>query len=111
MTSLSYTTRRGQIETCIDRTALEARPLFALGAAGIGFGAGLFGHGTLTAAISMVRRGEAGFALGAWRAAPVTSAGLAIAFGGITKDVVSSLAHQGALGPVMNTPASGYMAV
>ena len=90
---------------------LEAWPLFALGVAGIGFGAGLFGHGTLTAAMAMAKRGEAGFALGAWGAVQATAAGLAIAFGGITKDVVASLAHQGALGPVMNTPAAGYMVV
>ncbi len=40
--------------------------LFGLGTLLIGFGAGLFGHGTLTATMNLAPKGQSGLALGAW---------------------------------------------
>jgi BCD family chlorophyll transporter-like MFS transporter len=83
--------------------------LFAAGVTMIGFGAGLFGHGTLTATMASARDGsDAGLALGAWGAVQATAAGLAIATGGILRDGVASWASTGALGEVMAEPASSY---
>ena len=63
--------------------------LFAGGVLFIGFGAGLFGHGTLTATMNLAPRNQTGLALGAWGAAQASAAGLAIALGGIIRDVVA----------------------
>jgi BCD family chlorophyll transporter-like MFS transporter len=87
--------------------------LFFMGAAGIGFGGGLFAVATLMAAMTMKTEGKAGrgLALGAWGAAQATAAGLAIAIGGGLRDVVGSLAVSGALGPGLATPDTGYSVV
>ncbi len=53
-----------------------------------GFGAGLFGHGTLTATMRSAQRDQIGLSLGAWGAVQATAAGLAIAVGGIVRDAV-----------------------
>ncbi len=63
--------------------------LFGLGTMMIGFGAGLFGHGTLTATMNLAPKNQAGLALGAWGAVQASAAGLAIALGGIIRDVVA----------------------
>jgi BCD family chlorophyll transporter-like MFS transporter len=63
--------------------------LFAGGTYLIGFGAGLFGHGTLTATMRLAPRDQAGLALGAWGAVQATAAGLAIALGGILRDAIA----------------------
>jgi len=63
--------------------------LFALGTLGIGFGAGLFGHGTLTATMNHAAPGQAGLALGAWGAVQATAAGLAMGLGGIIRDLMA----------------------
>jgi BCD family chlorophyll transporter-like MFS transporter len=60
-----------------------------LATCGAGFGAGLFGHGTLTATIRTAPREQIGLALGAWGAVQTTAAGLAIAFGGVIRDVIA----------------------
>ncbi|MBB4197210.1 MFS transporter [Rhodoblastus sphagnicola] len=65
--------------------------LFALGTALIGFGAGLFGHGTLTATMQTAPDDQAGLALGAWGAVQASAAGIAIALGGVIRDVVAGL--------------------
>ena len=65
--------------------------LFGLGTLLIGFGAGLFGHGTLTATMNLAPPDQTGLALGAWGAAPATAAGVAIALGGIIRDIVAAL--------------------
>lgn len=85
-------------------------PLFFAGAAGIGLGAGLFAVATLSAAMAMPARGLAGqgLALGAWGAAQATAAGLAVATGGILRDVVGAWAGSGAAGTAFDTPAIGY---
>ncbi len=87
---------------------LEAPWLFRCGVAGIGFGAGLFGVGTLTAAMSLERPEHVGLALGAWGAVQATAAGGAVAFGGALRDLGSHLALAGWLGPTLNGPATGY---
>ena len=87
---------------------LESAPLFALGTALIGFGAGLFAHATLTAAMATAERGQVGLALGIWGAVQASAAGLAVAAGGIIRDVVSGLAAQGSLGPALTDPSVGY---
>jgi MFS transporter, BCD family, chlorophyll transporter len=53
-----------------------------------GFGAGLFGHGTLTATMRAAARDQIGLSLGAWGAVQATAAGLAIAAGGAVRDAV-----------------------
>ena len=74
----------------------------------IGFGSGLFAVGTLTAAMRLADNMQAGIALGAWGAVQATAVGLAIAVGGGLRDLVSSLAVSGALGPALQTPSTGY---
>ncbi len=80
---------------------LQSVALFAGGTALIGFGAGLFGHGTLTATMNLAPRHQAGLALGAWGAVQATAAGLAIALGGILRDAVASATQS-------PDPAAGY---
>lgn len=90
---------------------LVSANVFRGGSLLIGFGTGLFAVGTLTAAMQLVRDGTGGRILGAWGTVTATAAGLAIAASGLIRDIVSALATTGALGPAMNTPASGYMVV
>jgi BCD family chlorophyll transporter-like MFS transporter len=77
---------------------LSAAWLFAAGTLLIGFGAGLFGHGTLTATMNLAPRSQTGLALGAWGAAQASAAGLAIALGGIIRDVVAGSIAPGGMG-------------
>jgi BCD family chlorophyll transporter-like MFS transporter len=67
----------------------------------IGFGAGLFGHGTLTATMNLAPRNQTGLALGAWGAVQASAAGLAIALGGVIRDVVAGVAAPGPTGAVI----------
>jgi len=75
--------------------------LFGTGTLLIGFGAGLFGHGTLTATMNLAPRHQTGLALGAWGAVQASAAGLAIALGGIIRDAVAALLAQGGSGAAM----------
>jgi BCD family chlorophyll transporter-like MFS transporter len=77
--------------------------LFGVGTLLIGFGAGLFGHGTLTATMNLAPRHQTGLALGAWGAVQASAAGIAIALGGICRDVVAEFAPRDMFGA-----ASGY---
>ena len=88
-------------------------PLFYTGAAGIGFGGGLFSVATLTAAMTMPVRGASGrgLALGAWGAAQASAAGAAIALGGAIRDGAGTLALSGALGPALQDGSTGYSVV
>jgi len=88
---------------------LDSTAMFYAGACGIGFGGGLFGISTLTAAMTMPKRGLAGsgLALGAWGAAQATAAGLAILIGGTVRDVVTHLGDSGQFGLIQD-PALGY---
>lgn len=65
--------------------------MFGLGTLLIGFGAGLFGHGTLTATMNLAPKDQTGLALGAWGAVQASAAGIAIALGGIIRDSVAGL--------------------
>ena len=53
-----------------------------------GFGAGLFGHGTLTMTMRSAPKEQIGLSLGAWGAVQTTSAGIAIAIGGVIRDII-----------------------
>jgi len=90
---------------------LDAGWLFRAGALGIGFGGGLFAVGTLFAAMRLQDGSFVGLALGAWGAVQSTAAGLAMFFGGALRDVMSSLAVDGALGSALTSPATGYSTV
>jgi MFS transporter, BCD family, chlorophyll transporter len=85
--------------------------LFALGTTLIGFGAGLFGHGTLTATMNLAPDDQSGMALGAWGAVQASAAGVAIASGGIIRDIAAHLAAKGWFGQGLSGPATGYVAV
>ena len=90
---------------------VEAPALFASGVFGIGLGAGLFAHCTLTAAMASAPRGQVGLTLGIWGAVQASAAGGAVAAGGLLRDGVGLLAERGALGPTLVTPATGYVTV
>lgn len=62
--------------------------LFLVGTFAIGFGTGLFGHGTLTATIRNAPADQIGLSLGAWGAAQATCAGLGILLAGIVRDIL-----------------------
>jgi BCD family chlorophyll transporter-like MFS transporter len=88
---------------------LDSATIFYAGAFGIGWGGGIFGISTLTAAMTLPRTGGAGagLALGAWGAAQATAAGLAILIGGTLRDVVTHLVQAGHLGG-LSDPSVGY---
>lgn len=90
---------------------LASVALFRVGVTLIGFGGGLFAVGTLIAAMAIADKHPAGLVIGAWGGVQATAAGLAIAAGGAIRDSISSLATQGALGPALNSPATGYSVV
>ncbi|MFK7876037.1 MAG: PucC family protein [Paracoccaceae bacterium] len=73
--------------------------LFTFGVLFAGFGAGLFGHGTLTATMRAAPADQVGLALGAWGAVQATCAGLAVAFGGVIRDLVVAGGAQAAQAP------------
>ena len=87
---------------------LESPMLFRGGVVLIGFGAGLFSVGTLTAAMGLDTEGRSGLALGAWGAVQATGAGIAIGSAGIIRDVMSGLATHGALGTTLVSNTTGY---
>jgi MFS transporter, BCD family, chlorophyll transporter len=82
---------------------LSSALLFGTGTLLIGFGAGLFGHGTLTATMNCAPKHQTGLALGAWGAVQASAAGVAIALGSIIRDVVTATAPHNPLGA-----AAGY---
>ena len=87
--------------------------LFFIGTFLIGLGAGLFSVSTLIAAMNLPLSGKSGrgLALGAWGAAQATGAGLAIAIGGATRDIVNAFALNDSLGTSLNNEATGYLFV
>ena len=87
---------------------LQSVGLFACGVLGIGFAAGLFGHGTLTVTMNRAPKEQTGLALGAWGAVQATAAGVAVALGGVLRDLVSAMATQGWFGSALAQPATGY---
>jgi MFS transporter, BCD family, chlorophyll transporter len=90
---------------------LDSPTIFRLGATLVGFGGGLFAVATLTAAMNIETRGYNGLALGAWGAVQATLGGLAIAAGGVIRDVVTHMAVNGYLGEALISAAVGYSMV
>jgi BCD family chlorophyll transporter-like MFS transporter len=90
---------------------LESVALFGSGTILIGFGNALFAVGTLVACMGQARPGQAGLVLGIWGSVQATAAGLAMALGGVLRDVVASFADSNALGEALTGPAIGYGAV
>jgi len=88
---------------------LNTPSLFLLGNFMIGFGAALFGHGTLTATMNRAPANQAGLALGSWGAVQATAAGLAIAISGIVRDVVNAFVTDD--DTMLWGVASGYIVV
>ena len=101
----------GAFAAVILAAPLESPFLFRVGTAAIGFGGGMFAVGTLTTAMALGEGGRGGLALGAWGAVQATAAGIAIAVGGVTRDLVSAFAGSGALGAAYSGPATAYGAV
>ena len=85
--------------------------LFSLGVFLIGFGGGLFGHGTLTATMNLAPPEQRGLALGAWGAVQATGAGVAVALGGVIRDIVNYFAMNNMLGETLADPSTGYVIV
>jgi len=83
-------------------------PLFVVGALLIGFGAGVFGHGTLTLTMNTAPPEQAGLALGVWGAVQATAAGVGMATGGLLRDSFGAVAEAGALGEALAQPVTGY---
>ena len=78
---------------------LNATSLFVTATLVAGFGAGLFGHGTLTATMRNAPKDQIGLSLGAWGAVQATSAGIGVALGGIIRDVMVNLPGAGSFAP------------
>jgi BCD family chlorophyll transporter-like MFS transporter len=90
---------------------LQSPELFVCGTFLIGFGAGLFGHGTLTASMRAAPKNQVGLALGAWGAVQATAAGVAMALGGLIRDLVLALGEPARDGSGFGDPAGAYMVV
>ena len=87
---------------------LDSGLIFRLGAFGIGFGSGLFAVGTLYTAMRIGEGRFVGFALGAWGAVQSVAAGLSMFIGGSLRDIINSLAMDGALGSALANASTGY---
>jgi BCD family chlorophyll transporter-like MFS transporter len=61
--------------------------------------------------MDMPERDLTGMVLGAWGAVQATAAGVAMALGGVVRDVASHLAMQGWLGESLISKATGYSVV
>jgi BCD family chlorophyll transporter-like MFS transporter len=80
---------------------MQSTALFSAGILLIGAGGGLFGHGTLTATMNRAQPGQEGIALGAWGAVQASAAGLAMAMGGLLRDLIAAFSG----------PLPGYLGV
>lgn len=94
--------------TVIFADPFHSAMMFRVGVCLIGLGAGLFSVCTLTAVMAVAAQTDSGIALGAWGAVQATAAGAAIAAGGMIADFFGGLAAQGALGPALTMPSTGY---
>ncbi len=90
---------------------LQSTVSFGVGVLLIGFGAGLFAHSTLTAAMGTAPAGQVGLTLGIWGAVQASAAGSAVAAGGLIRDGVAALASRGVQGGALDGPATGYTVV
>ena len=66
----------------------QMTPVFVAGTFLAGFGAALFSHGTLVAAMRSAPREQVGLALGSWGAVQATCMGIAVMIGGLARDVL-----------------------
>lgn len=85
---------------------LQSNMIFVTGTLLVGFGAGMFSHGTLTSAMQSAPKEQAGLALGAWGAVQATAAGIGIAVGGVIRDLLINI-ELGA----MSSVTTAYIAV
>ena len=81
--------------------------LFRAGTALIGLGSGLFGVGTMLAAMRLAEHRNNGLAIGAWSAVQTTAIGLGLAAGGFVRDGVNLLVDPSGHGALV-APAAGY---
>lgn len=72
----------------VEAALVLSTPVLIAATLAAGFGAGLFGHGTLTATMRCSPRDQIGLALGAWGAVQTTAAGVSIAIGGVMRDLL-----------------------
>jgi BCD family chlorophyll transporter-like MFS transporter len=101
----------GAFACVVFASPLASSLLFRVGTALIGFGEGMFGVGTLSAAMAIRDERQNGIALGAWGAVFATAEGLALASSGVIKDWVAGLVARGSLGPAMSQPSVPYSVV
>ena len=87
---------------------MDSSLIFRIGTVLIGFGGGLFGVSTLTAAMDMAGESDNGIVLGVWGAVQATAIGSGIAIGGALRDLFQGLAVEGYLGPALTGPAVAY---
>jgi BCD family chlorophyll transporter-like MFS transporter len=87
---------------------MDLKALFLLGTFLIGFGGGLFSHGTLTATMQLAPSNQRGLALGAWGAVQATAAGVAIGLGGVIRDLVVAIGATNWLPEGLIGPSTGY---
>ena len=87
---------------------LQSAAVFRTGVLLVGFGAGLFAVGTLSAGMTLESGGMHGMVLGAWGGVVATAAGVSVALGGGLRDLFASLARSGALGEALDTPGAAY---
>lgn len=90
---------------------LDAPALFLLGNFGVGFGAAVFGHGTLTITMNQAPPEQAGLALGAWGAVQATAGGVGMAISGPIRDLVNAGFGEGGSFLGLQGAASGYVTV
>ena len=97
---------------CVLLSAHAASPaLFLCGNFLIGLGAALFGHGTLTATLSLAPPNQSGLALGVWGAVQATGAGVGIGLSGTLRDGVNLLAATTPGADFLGDALPGYLAV
>jgi BCD family chlorophyll transporter-like MFS transporter len=90
---------------------LASAPLLSAGVIATGIGGGLFAVGTLVAAMMLAEAEGSGLALGAWGAAQATAIGVAIAGGGIARDLIGRAALSGMFGEGLVSRTTGYVSV
>ena len=90
---------------------LELPALFLVGNFAVGFGAAVFGHGTLTFTMNAAPPEQSGLALGAWGAVQATAAGAGMALSGPIRDGINAVTGSSGSFLGLPTSASGYIAV
>ena len=94
--------------TVVFAPAINSAQTFCIAATFIGLSNGLFAVGMLTASMDVAGKESSGLALGAWGAVQATCGGLAVAFSGLVRDFMSTLAMRGDFGTTLQSNATGY---